>query len=67
MASTSGRSGIGPKTHLGSIVYVIDAEISPTTPYTVTVKAGSKPFTTLDQAEVWLQSRVRSGSKLERC
>jgi hypothetical protein len=52
---------------IAHITYIIGAAASPEKPFTVTIKAGSMPFETLDKAETWLQSRIKGGSKVQIC
>jgi len=52
---------------IGSITYILDSVLDPENPYTVLIKQGSMPFPSLEKAEGWLQSRIRTGSKIERC
>lgn len=52
---------------VGSIVFVLDAVQDPPKSFIVAVKQGTKPFPTLETAEGWLQSRIKSGSQLVKC
>ena len=52
---------------IGAITYIVGAVVNAENPYTVMIKQGNMPFASLEKAEGWLQSRVRSGSKIERC
>lgn len=47
---------------VGFVDFVIDA--SGHTRFIVRVPQGAKPFTSLAEAEAWMQSRVQSGARL---
>jgi hypothetical protein len=48
---------------IGSIDFVADLA----NPFVAKVKQGNKPFSSLEQAEAWLQKRASGGSKLLKC